>query len=95
MYTFRIRAKSSELCGYAIMLIAVALLGYTAACAPKPQEQWHSYYYGSSLKTEQGIDYYSGVDAADDNYRLPDDMQRLDGDRNLQVESALHGDRYR
>lgn len=92
MYT--LRAKLPEFCGYIVTFLAVALLGYTAACAPKPQEQWNSYYYGTTPQSEQGIEYYSGTDA-DDNYKLPGDMRRVDSDRNLQVESALHGDRYR
>lgn len=89
---YAIRAKLPEFCGYIVMALAIALLGYTAACAPKPQEQWNSYYYGATPQMEQGIEYYGGTDA-DDNYQLPADMRRLDGDRNLQVDSALHGDK--
>lgn len=87
-----IKAKIPVFCGYAVMLAAVALMGYTAACAPRPEEQWNSYYYGTTPQYERGIPYYSGTDA-DDNYRLPADMTLPDGDRNNLLESRmLHGD---
>jgi hypothetical protein len=91
---YALQQKIPEFCGYAVTFLAVALMGYTAACAPKPQEQWNSYYYGTTPQMEQGIIYYSGTDA-DDNYTLPDDMSMPNGDRSLQVEGALHGDAYR
>lgn len=85
--------KLPESSGYVVTLLAVALLGYSAACAPKPQEQWNSYYYGNTMQMDQ--DFESGGMDADDSYRMPNDIRQPDGDRNLQVEGALHGDAYR
>ena len=89
-----IKAKIPVFCGYAVMLAAMALMGYTAACAPRPEEQWNSYYYGNTPQYEQGIEYYKGTDV-DDNYSLPADMTLPNGDRNLQEDNLLHGGRLR
>lgn len=101
---YAIKAKIPVFCGYAVMFAAMSLMGYTAACAPRPEEQWSSYYYGTTPQYEQGIMYYDTADA-DDNYRLPADMHRTDGDSNayygtshggnLQEETILHGNRLR
>lgn len=91
---FALKAKIPVFCGYAVMLAAAALMGYTAACAPRPEEQWNSYYYGATPRYEQGIMYYDNTDQ-DDYYTLPSDMRMPSGDRNLLEESAYHGTRMR
>lgn len=85
-----IKAKIPVLCGYSVMAAAIALMSYTAACAPRPEEQWNSYYYGTAPQYEHGIMYYGGKDV-DDNYSLPDDMDRPDDDRNIRANGLLHG----
>lgn len=76
-----IREIAPVICGYAASIAAVALLVYTAACSPKPEEQWSSYYYGSSASYDRGIMYYRNTDA-DDDYRMPNDIRRPMEDRN-------------
>lgn len=92
MYAFK--AKIPVFCGYAVMLAAMALMGYTAACAPRPEEQWNSYYYGTTPQYSNDIMYYGGKDV-DSDYSLPADMDMPYGDRNLQEETVLHGNRLR
>lgn len=87
-----IRSKLPELCGYALTILALLLMGYTAACAPQPQEQWNSYYYGTVPQIEQGIMYYDTADA-DDNYSLPGGVNVADDQRNLLMDGILHGER--
>lgn len=90
----KLKALLQEFCGYIVAGLAVALLAYTAACAPRPQEQWNSYYYGSAPSMSNGIISYEGVDA-DDNYVMPQDMRFPADDRSLQEENALYGNRFR
>lgn len=89
-----LKAKLQENCGVIVAALAMALLGYTAACAPRPQEQWNSYYYGTAPVADNGIVYYGNTDA-DDNYVMPKDMRFPSDERNLVEENALHGNRYR
>jgi hypothetical protein len=92
---YLLQKKMPDLCGYAVTVLAAALLTYTAACAPRAQEQWNSYYYGGTPVQEQGITYYDNVDA-DENYTMPADMEYAgEGDRNLQVQSIMHGNPLR
>lgn len=90
----KLKAISQQWCGHIVAVCAVALLGYTAACAPRAEERWNSYYYGSAPAVSNGIVYYDNTDA-DDNYVMPRDMRFPIDERNLQVESALHGNRLR
>lgn len=82
-----LKAKIPDFCGYAVVSAAIGLMTYTAACAPRAEEQWSSYYYGASPRYERGIVYYA-VDA-DDDYRMPSNMRMTDGDRNL-LEDSMH-----
>lgn len=88
----RLFVKMPQLCSSAVVASAVMLMALLCACAPRAQEQWNSYYYGSTPPMESsGVTYYGGVDA-DDNYTLPPDMVPAE-ERNLQVETLLHGNR--
>lgn len=86
-----LKAKIPVFCSYAVAFAAMALMGYTAACAPRPQDQWNSYYYGTTADYGSG---YGSVDA-DDNYRLPADMTMPGDDRSLQEDTVIHGGRWR
>ena len=51
----------------ASLLLAVLV---TSACAPKRQESWNSYYYGTERRSSAGVVYDEATDN-DDSYRLP------------------------
>lgn len=88
-----VRDIAPVLFGYAASCAAIGLLVYTAACSPKPEEQWNSYYYGTSASYDRGIKYYRNTDA-DDNYVMPNDIRRPMEDRSHWDRSVNQFDLY-
>lgn len=48
----------------------IVVLLTIAACGPKRDESWNSYYYGTERRSVSGVIYEDAADN-DDSYRLP------------------------